>query len=115
MTVTGYAKEIQKGVEVNPLKYNEKTNKYYNEAWTQTKTYYFRTGPSQAIADCPSDAEFEKLVAIAYPSYYNKVKDFGGYNVTAYTNDVKYPNIAFFSDVSNKIFTKGKLKWRLYQ
>ena len=115
MTVTGYAKEIQKGVEVNPLKYNEKTNKYYNEAWTQTKTYYFRTGPSQAIADCPSDAEFEKLVAIAYPSYYNKVKDFGGYNVTAYTNDVKYPNIAFFSDVSNKIFKKGKLKWRLYQ
>lgn len=113
MTVTGYAKEIQNGTEVDPLKYDESTNKYYNQKWSQSKTYYFRTGPSKTVEDCPSDADFEKLVAIAYPSYYNKVKDYGGGTITSYVNDVKYPNIAFYSDVSKKIFQKGKLKWRL--
>lgn len=114
MTVTGYAKEMMYGKEVDPLTYDEEKNKFFNTPWSQSKTYYFCTGPKKAQPDCPSDYDFEKLIAIAYPSYYNKVKEFGNQTIYSYVNDVKYPNIAFYSDIHNKMFRKGKLVWKLY-
>lgn len=112
LTVSGYAKEIQKGVEVNPMTFNVSKNKYESKAWSQSKTYYFCTGPSKTIPDCPED--LSEYIAIAYPSYYNQIKDYGGSTIHAYESDVKYPTIAFYSDVSKSMFQKGKLKWRLY-
>lgn len=111
MEVTGYAKEIQKGKEVDPLKYNESAKKYYNEAWRQTKTYYFCTGDMQTLEDCPSN--FEELIAIAYPSDLNKLKS--NRYITSHIYDVQHPNLAFYSDVSKSILKKGTLKWRLYE
>lgn len=112
MTVTGYAKEIQNGKEVDPVKYNEQSKRYYNEAWNQSKTYYFCTGDRKEVEDCPTD--LREHVAIAYPSHYNQIKECGTQTVTAYVGDIQRPNIAFYSDVSNKMFQKGNLKWRLY-
>lgn len=113
LELTGYAKEIQYGKEVDPLKFNVEKNKYENVAWTQTKTYYFRTGNAAVIPDNP--ANLDDYVAIAYPSHKNKLKpdEDAGY-VKAYASDVRKPNIAFYRDLSRTVFQKGKLYWRLY-
>ena len=109
MRVVGWAKEIERGQEVDPLKWNEKKKKYENVAWQQTKTFFFCTGPSETIEDCPED--IQKYVAIAYPSYCNQLKPEKDFE--AYTYDVRSPNIAFFSDISKYAFKKGKLRWKL--
>lgn len=112
MTVTGFAKEIQKGVEVNPVYYDEKTKKYTNKVWSETKTYYFCTGPAKAIEDIP---DLQEYIAIAYPSYKNKLSlGEGGHMIEAHEQDVKMPNFALTADISQKAFQKGILKWQLY-
>ena len=114
MEVSGYAKEIVKGKEQDPLMYNSKTNKYYAEAWKQTKTYYFATGPSKAIPDVP---KLQDYIAIAYPSTYNKIihpNDDKNYYYS-HKSDVQYPTFALTTNLQNKAFKKGTLKWRLYK
>ena len=50
MKFVGWAKEIEKGQEVDPLKWNEVKKKYENVEWVQTKEYYFCTAtPSKQI------------------------------------------------------------------
>ena len=107
--VEGWAKEIEHGQEVNPLKWNEKLRKYENVEWKQTKDYFFCTGPRETLDDCPED--LQQYVAIAYPSNYNQIKS--DESVKAYCSDVKSPNIAFLSDISKEAFKKGKLRWKL--
>ena len=109
MHVVGWAKEIEHGQEVNPLKWNEKLRKYENVEWKQTKDYFFCTGPQETLGDCPED--LQQYVAIAYPSNYNQIKSDA--TVNAYYSDVKSPNIAFLSDISKEAFKKGKLRWKL--
>jgi len=109
MRIVGWAKEIENGQEVDPLKWNENKKKYENVQWIQTKDYFFCTGPAERLEDCPED--LQKYVAIAYPLNYNQLKC-DSY-VTAYTHDIKAPNIAFFSDISKQVFQKGKLRWKL--
>lgn len=111
LRITGWAKEIEEGKEVDPLKWNEKKKKYENVPWTQTKDYFFCTGSAEAMEDCPED--LQKYVAIAYPSYYNQLKS--DTYLYAYTYDLRSPNIAFNTDISKQVFKKGKLKWRLYE
>ena len=111
LTATGSAKEIINGKEVDPLKWNESKWKYENVAWTQTKTYYFRTKQATDIADCPETEELEQYVALAFPSDYNKLKSENTFD--AYFTDVRSPNISFYADMSNRIFKKGKLVWTL--
>lgn len=111
LIATGSAKEIINGKEVDPLKWNESKWKYENVAWTQTKTYYFRTKQATDIADCPETEELEQYVALAFPSDYNKLKSENTFD--AYFTDVWSPNISFYADMSNKIFQKGKLVWTL--
>ena len=109
LRIVGWAKEIENGQEVDPLKWNEQKKKYENVQWRQTKDYFFCTGPAETIEDCPEN--LQKYVAIAYPSYRNQLKcdkDF-----EAYTYDIKSPNIAFFTDISKQVFQKGKLRWKL--
>ena len=110
----GTAKEIINGKEVHPLKWNESKRKYENVAWTQSKTYFFRTKQATAIADCPETEELEQYVALAYPSYYNQLKR-TSQSFYAYMDDIKKPNIAFYTDMSKRIFQHGKLIWRLKQ
>lgn len=111
LTVSGYAKEIQYGQEVDPLNYDEQTKKYVNKAWSQSKTYYFCTGPKTALTDCP--VNFQELIAIAYPSDYNKVVSSN--TIEAHEYDIRHPNLAFYSDVSNDILKEknSKLEWVL--
>lgn len=112
MEVTGNAKEIVKGQEVDPLKYNEKTNKRTNEPWSQTKTYYFATTEEQAIPDMPN---LQDYVAIAYPSYKNKiVRPQNKRYVYAHKNDLRCPSIALTVDISKKAYQQGQLFWRVY-
>ena len=115
MVITGYAMEIDKGKEVNPLKYNPNTRKYESTPWRQTKTVYFCTGSSSmSISDCP---DLQEHVAIAYPSYYNQIKEPDDFKewIYAYTSDIAAPTIALRSDVvRQKCFKNGTLKWRLY-
>ena len=113
MEVSGYAKEIVKGKEQDPLKYNERSNRYYPEAWKQTKTYYFATGPRKSIPDVP---ELQDYIAIAYPSKYNQImhqSDDRNY-MYSHKNDVMYPTFALTTNLKNKAFKKGTLKWRWY-
>ena len=109
MTFIGWAKEIENGQEVNPLKWNEKKKKYENVPWRQEKSYYFCTGPKETLDDCPED--LQQYVAIAYPSYCNQIKQ--DKIVKAYSSDIKCPNIAFLSDISQETFKNGKLRWKL--
>ena len=108
MRVYGWAKEIVGGKEVNPVTFNEKTHKYENKAWGQWKHYYFRTGTSKSVEDI---VDLQDYVAIAYPSYYNKLFYDGGY-LGAHRHDIQYPLIALTSDLKDKAFTKGTLQWR---
>ena len=113
LTVSGYAKEVIKGVEQDPLKYNARTNKYYNSPWSQTKTYYFATGASQAIPDMP---ELQDYVAIAYPSYLNKiVRPENKRYIKVHMNDLRRPSISLTTDISKSAYKKGKLFWRAYE
>lgn len=109
LRVVGWAKEIENGQEVDPLKWNEQKKKYENVQWQQYKDFFFCTGPAESIEDCPEN--LQKYVAIAYPSYYNQLKYDKGFN--AYTYDIKSPNIAFLTDISKQAFQKGKLRWKL--
>ncbi len=111
MEVTGYAKEIHNGKEVDPLNYDEKKKKYVNKAWSQTKTYYFRTTSSQSIEDCPT---LDDYVAIAYPSKLNQIQYTDKY-LYVHEHDLKYPTIALTTNLKNTSFKKGNLYWRLYK
>ena len=108
LNVSGYAKEIVGGKEVNPVTLNEQTHKYVNKAWSQSKNYYFQTGPEKAIEDV---VDLQEYVAIAYPSYYNQLK-YDGYYLGAHRHDIQYPLIALTADLKDKAFTKGTLQWR---
>lgn len=113
MEVSGYAKEIIKGREQDPLKYNERTNRYYSEAWSQKKTYYFATGPSKAIPDVPN---LQDYIAIAYPSNHNKIlrsKDETSWWY-CHHDDLLRPTFALTTNLKNKAFRNGTLKWKLY-
>lgn len=110
MEVTGWAAEIEKGREVNPVYFDTRTGKYTHKPWKQTKTYYFCTGPSKTIDDV---VDLQDYVALAYPSHYNQIKDIK-YFETAYVSDVKAPTIALKANIQGKAFRKGTLKWRLY-
>lgn len=112
LRVGGWAKEIENGQEVDPLKWNEQKKKYENVAWTQYKDYFFCTGAAEKLEDCPED--LQKYVAIAYPSYYNELKRTDTY-INTYLSDIQSPNIAFFTDISKQAFQKGKLRWKLEQ
>ncbi|MBR1547467.1 MAG: hypothetical protein IJ637_01920 [Prevotella sp.] len=111
MEVTGYAKEIQNGKEVDPVNYDEAKKKYVNKAWSQTKTYYFRTTSTQTIEDCPV---LEDYVAIAYPSKLNRLNYTEKY-LYVHEHDLKYPSIALTTNLKNSSFKKGTLYWRLYK
>ncbi len=110
MEVIGWAKEIEQGREVDPVYYDTKTGKYTHKAWAQTKTYYFCTGDNKAIEDV---VDLQEYVALAYPSYYNQIKDIKTFQA-AYIQDVEAPTIALNTYLCGKAFTKGKLKWILY-
>lgn len=110
LTVIASAKEIEKGQEVDPLKYDQKKKKYVNEAWTQSKTYYFATTGEQEVPDEP---ELQDYIAIAYPSDKNKVKSTTV--ISAHKNDVSYPTFALTANLSSQAFQKGSLKWKLYK
>lgn len=109
MTVSGYAKEIIQGMEKDPVKFDTLKNSHYNEEWKQRKTYYFCTGDAEEISDNPDN--LQDYVAIAYPSYKNQIVS--DQEIQAYVHDIQCPTIAFFSDISGKVFQKGKLKWVL--
>ncbi len=109
MTVTGYAKEIQNGREVDPVYYDEVKKKYTNKAWSQSKTYYFRTGKAEAIPDHP---DLQDYVALAYPSLYNKLKHTRS-NIVVHRHDLENPTIALTTDLSATSFKNGYLEWRL--
>ena len=111
VTVTGYAKEIHQGKEVDPLNYNEYQRKYVNTPWSQTKVYYFRTGQQETIPDCP---DLQDYVAIAYPSYYNQLKSSDNY-FYVHEHDMKYPTIALTTNLKETSFKQGDLYWRLYK
>jgi hypothetical protein len=112
MTVSGYAKEIQKGIEVDPMNWDSGKKKYVSKAWSQSKTYYFATGPRKAIEDQP---DLQDYIAIAYPSHKNRImKGQNDSYISCHENDVKYPSFALITNLKNKAFTKGTLKWRLY-
>ena len=113
MTVSGYAKEIQKGVEIDPLYWDSSKKKYVSKAWKQSKTYYFATGPRKGVPDVP---ELQDYIAIAYPSYMNKIVQPTGETNYWYSHkdDVANPTFALTTNLKGKAFTKGTLKWKLY-
>ncbi len=110
LVVSANAKEIQKGVEVDPVTFNEQKKKYENKAWSQTKTYYFATTGRMAIPDIP---ELQDYIAIAYPSAHNKIKD--GEKRNIHKKDLQYPTFALTTNLKDKAFKAGTLKWQLYK
>lgn len=88
---------------------NPDKKKYETAPWSKTKTYYFRTGPSATIPDEPET--LQDYVAIALPSYYNKLD--GDTWLKVHHSDVSRPSISLTSDLSKKCYKKGTLVWRL--
>lgn len=111
LEVTGAAKEIQYGLEVDPEYFDIQTHKTTNKPWEQTKTWYFCTREAKAIADT---VNLQDYVALAYPSIDNQLKPAPGKATMAYKADLMNPTIALTADLSNQTFKKGKLLWRLY-
>lgn len=107
--VNAYAKEILYGKEEDPRKWNTEKKKYESVPWSRTKTYYFRTGPAAVIPDEPED--LQEYVAIALPSYYNKLT--GDTWLKTHNSDVHRPTISLTTDLSGKCYKNGKLIWRL--
>jgi len=109
LVVTGSAKEIVYGTEINPRKWNKEHHDYESVPWSKTKTFWFRTGPSNTVDDQP---DLQDYVAIALPSNYNKLKDRENFQ-KVHAMDVKRPSIGLTTDLSKKAFKKGRLTWRL--
>lgn len=119
LVAAGYAKEIQKGVEVDPYTYYNNGKKVGNIAWVKATEYYFQTEKENIVND---KAPLQDYVAIAYPSHYNQLrspesdtdKATGGVkHIKAYLGDVQAPTIALTEDIRSKAFRNGKLYWRL--
>lgn len=115
LSVSGHAKEIYDGYEMDPEYFDVRTNRTYNKPWKQTQVYYFCTGETDEVDDAP---DLQEYVAIAYPSNYNELKDYvypTDYDryMPAHENDVTRPTIALTKDVSKSCFKKGNLRWRL--
>ena len=119
LVAAGYAKEIQKGVEVNPYTYYNQGKNQGNVAWIRSTEYYFQTDKAEVYND---KLPLQDYVAIAYPSHYNQLrspesdidKATGGVkHIKAYLGDVQAPTIALTQDIRTKAFKEGKLYWRL--
>ena len=110
LIVGGYAMELYDGIEDDPLKWDEEAHEYKRVPWYQEKEYYFCTKDEEAIEDCPN---LEEYVAIAYPSYFNKLKTESGIQ-KAYIKDINNPNIALRKNLQGKCYNDGKLEWQLY-
>ena len=119
LVAAGYAKEIQKGVEVDPYTYYNNGKNKGNIAWVKATEYYFQTEKESVVND---KAPLQDYVAIAYPSHYNQLrspesdtdKATGAVkHIKAYLGDVQAPTIALTEDIRTKAFRNGKLYWRL--
>ena len=119
LVAAGYAKEIQRGVEVDPYTYYNGGKKVGNIAWVKATEYYFQTEKENVVND---KAPLQDYVAIAYPSHYNQLrspesdtdKATGAVkHIKAYLGDVQAPTIALTEDIRSKAFRNGKLYWRL--
>lgn len=114
LKVTGYAKELYQGNEINPRHY-QKGGKYVNTPWEQTAYYYFATNGNEDVED---HAELQKYVALAYPSKLNQLmdgvkdSDVENYRPTYY-NDATAPTIALNRDIHELAFRKGRVQWRV--
>ena len=119
LVVSGNAKEIVKGVEVDPRKYHDEDNwkgdRWVNEPWSQKQIYYFRTGGND-MEELNDSTDLQQFVALAYPSVRGQLKPNQGNGVQeAYVSDIANPTIALTQDMRSYCYQKGTLKWRLYK
>ncbi|MCR4922021.1 MAG: hypothetical protein K5945_10035 [Bacteroidaceae bacterium] len=119
LVAAGFAKEIQKGVEVDPYTYYNQGKNVGYIAWIKSTEYFFQTEKEDIVDD---KAPLQDYVAIAYPSNYNQLrspesdidKATGAVkHIKAYLGDVQAPTIALTEDIRTKAFKNGKLYWRL--
>lgn len=114
LVISGKAKEVYKGQEVDPFKFDVKSGRNINKEWKQAKSYYFCTGDIQEFTDT---TDLQDYVAIAYPSELNNLqqsdKSENAEYMNAYLTDVQAPTIALTEDISNTAYKDGKLYWRL--
>ena len=111
LEITGLAKELRAGNWHDPETYNVKKGKYEEVPWEQTKAFYFRTGNSDGM-NIQDGGDLQSFVAVAYPSKYNELKS--AEPVIAYATDVQNPLIVLKEkNVLNRLYSDGKLKWKL--
>ncbi len=115
LEVRGKAYELNNGKWDNPITMNEKTCKREPMPWTQRARYYFATNGGDSIGEL---ADLEKYVALAYPSYGNKLSDdvkdddVEHYR-PVYYKDATAPTIALNRQIQLEAFRKGRLQWRV--
>ncbi len=115
LEIIGRAFEIDHGNEVDPVTFDTDASAYKHKPWVQKQIYYFRTEAETEFADT---CDLEQYVAVAFPSYYNKLRDgvrdieTEKYN-TVHINDAVAPTIALTRDISNTAYRKGRLIWRI--
>ena len=111
LEITGLAKELRAGKWQDPQTYNVDDGDYENVPWEQTKAFYFRTGNSDGM-NIQDGGDLQSFVAVAYPSKYNELKS--AEPVIAYATDVQNPLIVLKeNNVLNRLYSDGKLKWKL--
>lgn len=104
MTLSGYVNEVKNGTEQAVLFKNPNTNKY--EAWTQSVTRYFRTGPLP-------DKLVDKDIAIATPGHVV----LNGKGIDAYktnilfTSEAKSPKLSLVRTRADLINSPNKTMW----
>lgn len=119
LAVAGWAKELQRGKEVDPYTIIPEIEYEGNRPWVQVTDYFFQTEPQSDIID---KAPLQDYVALAYPSDYNRLRSSESNIDTqtglvkytkAYLSDVQCPSIALTQDIRDKAYRNGTLVWRL--
>lgn len=115
LEVRGKAYELNNGKWDDPITMDSTTCKREPKPWTQKARYYFATNGGDSIGEL---ADLEKYVALAYPSYGNKLSDdvkdddVEHYR-PVYYKDATAPTIALKRQIQLEAFRKGRLQWRV--
>lgn len=111
LVFTGEAKEYRNGSLHDPETYDKQLKKYVNKAWTNSKEFFFCTGPDTPM---PEMQPIQNITRIVFPSRDGEHLPPADVLVDAYVDDVKRPNIALTDTrFKDQCYQKGFLRWQL--
>ena len=109
LVLTGEAKEARNGSLHDPETYDKQLKKYVNKPWTNSKEFFFCTGPDTPM---PEMQPIQSITRIVFPS--EDGQHLPTRRVNAYVDDVRRPNIALTDTrFKDQCYKHGTLMWQL--